>query len=289
MTHVMACIDGSASSTAVCDYAAWASVRLAAPLTFLHALTKECAPPSDLSGTLSIGIRDRLLHELAKLDEQRNALAKEHGDYLLEAAKHRVDQLGIVHPQGRQRHGKLVDCIQEIESEIKLLIIGRNGDTSGAPGERVGLGVENIILTLNCPVLVTPSQFNIPRSFLIVFDGSETDCKIVEAIAHSPFLKGIKCHLLMIDAESDTAWSQVDWARKLLQNNNFTVQTEVMPGEYGIVIERYCEQEKIDILVMSTCGNSKIQGFFVGNIISRTLRSTAIPMLFLPSYLPTRR
>lgn len=289
MTHVMACIDGSASSTAVCDYAAWASVRLAAPLTFLHALTKECAPPSDLSGTLSIGIRDRLLHELAKLDEQRNTLAKEHGDYLLEAAKHRVDQLGIVHPQGRQRHGKLVDCIQEIESEIKLLIIGRNGDTSGAPGERVGLGVENVILTLNCPVLVTPSQFNIPRSFLIVFDGSETDCKTVEAIANSPFLKGIKCHLLMIDAESDTAWRQVDWARNLLQNNNFTVQAEVMPGEYEIVIERYCEQERIDILVMSACGNSKIQGFFGGNILSRTLRSTAIPMLFLPSYLPTRR
>ncbi|KUJ92104.1 MAG: universal stress protein [Pseudomonas sp. 63_8] len=38
MTHVTACIDGSASAPAVCDYAAWASQRLEAPLTFLHVL-----------------------------------------------------------------------------------------------------------------------------------------------------------------------------------------------------------------------------------------------------------
>lgn len=32
MTHVTACIDGSASAPAVCDYAAWASQRLEALL-----------------------------------------------------------------------------------------------------------------------------------------------------------------------------------------------------------------------------------------------------------------
>lgn len=281
MTHVMACIDGSASSTAVCDYAAWASVRLAAPLTFLHALTEESAPPSDLSGTLGIGIRERLLHDLAKLDEQRTTLAKEHGNYLLEAAKHRVDQLGIVHPQGRQRHGKLVDCIQELESEIRLLIIGRNGHASEAQSEHIGIQVENIILTLKRPVLVTPFQFNIPRSFLLVFDGSETGRKSVEAIAHSPFLKGIRCHILMVDQESEDAWRQVDWARNLLQDKNFSVQAAVMPGEVAVVTERYCEQERIDLLVMSSSGHSKIQNFFVGSTTSKTLRKATIPMLFL--------
>ncbi|MBX6040678.1 universal stress protein, partial [Pseudomonas juntendi] len=38
MTHVIACIDGSTSAPAVCDYAAWASLSLEAPLTFLHVL-----------------------------------------------------------------------------------------------------------------------------------------------------------------------------------------------------------------------------------------------------------
>lgn len=38
MTNVVACIDGSSTTPAVCDYAAWASLRLAAPLKFLHVL-----------------------------------------------------------------------------------------------------------------------------------------------------------------------------------------------------------------------------------------------------------
>lgn len=281
MTHVMACIDGSASSTAVCDYAAWASVRLAAPLTFLHALTEEPAPPSDLSGTLGIGIRERLLHDLAKLDEQRTAVAKEHGNYLLEAAKHRVDQLGIVHPKSRQRHGRLVDCIQELENEIRLLIIGRNGQASEAQSEHIGTQVEKVILTLKSPVLVTPSQFNIPRSFLLIFDGGEIAHKSIELIARSPFLKNISCHILMVDQESEAAWRQVDRARNFLQDNNFNVQAAVMPGEAEIVAERYCEQDKIDLLVMSACGHSTIQEYFVGSTTSKILRKAKVPMLFL--------
>jgi len=51
MTHVIACIDGSASAPAVCDYAAWASLRLEAPLTFLHVLDQRQYPvAADLSG-----------------------------------------------------------------------------------------------------------------------------------------------------------------------------------------------------------------------------------------------
>jgi len=46
MTHVMACIDNSQSSLTVCDYAAWASQRLSAPLTLLHVLDKEKYPAS---------------------------------------------------------------------------------------------------------------------------------------------------------------------------------------------------------------------------------------------------
>ena len=56
MTRVMACIDNSQSSLAVCDYAAWASQRLSAPLTLLHVLDKEKYPASaDLSGNIGLG------------------------------------------------------------------------------------------------------------------------------------------------------------------------------------------------------------------------------------------
>jgi len=88
MTHVMACIDGSAVSAAVCDCAAWTSRRLGAPLTLLHVLDQREYPTAaaDLSGIIGLGSREFLLHELATLDEQRNRLALEQGRLMLEAA-----------------------------------------------------------------------------------------------------------------------------------------------------------------------------------------------------------
>ena len=85
----------------------------------------------------------------------------------------------------------------------------------------------------------------------------------------------------MVDQESEAAWRQVDRARNLLQDKNFSVQAAVMPGEVAVVTERYCEQERIDLLVMSSSEHSRIQNFFVGSTTSKTLRNATIPMLFL--------
>jgi len=70
--QVMAAIDGSQFSEGVCDYAAWASLALAAPLTFLHVVDNhpQTAEP-DLSGNIGLGAREHLLEELSHLDEQR--------------------------------------------------------------------------------------------------------------------------------------------------------------------------------------------------------------------------
>ncbi|MBU4499590.1 MAG: universal stress protein, partial [Gammaproteobacteria bacterium] len=105
MANVMACIDGSRSALAVCDYAAWASQRMDAPLAFLHVLGKSDYPvPADLSGNIGLGSREHLLQELAELDEKRSRLALEQGRLMLDAAKARAVAAGVEHPASRQRH-----------------------------------------------------------------------------------------------------------------------------------------------------------------------------------------
>ena len=94
--QVLACIDGSASSEAVCDYAAWASLRLSAPLTLLHVLEPNVgASPADLSGSIGLGSREHLLSELAELDERRARLLREQGKLMLDAATARVRADGV--------------------------------------------------------------------------------------------------------------------------------------------------------------------------------------------------
>ncbi len=76
-THrVLACIDGSILTPAICDYAAWIALRLSAPLKLLHTIDHhpETAVTADLSGNIGLDSRDHLLDELSRIEQQRSKL-----------------------------------------------------------------------------------------------------------------------------------------------------------------------------------------------------------------------
>lgn len=91
MTKIIACIDGSITSPAVCKAAAWTSQRLTAPLDLLHVLDKTEYPKPEnsknLSGNIGLGSHEHLLQELIELDEKRGRLALEHGKNILQEAR----------------------------------------------------------------------------------------------------------------------------------------------------------------------------------------------------------
>nr|WP_298136043.1 universal stress protein [uncultured Pseudomonas sp.] len=282
MTHVMACIDGSQSTTAVCDYAAWASLRLAAPLTLLHVLDDVQYPVSpDLTGNIGLGSREHLLEELAGLDQQRHKIAMEQGRLMLEAARERVQADGIEAAQLRQRHGDLVDCLHELEQDIRLLVIGRQGKTSDSLSQLVGSHLETVIRTLHRPILVSCGEFKAPQSYMFAYDGSATARKGVEMIAASPLLKGLPCHLLMIGADTSDAWAQLEAAKALLQGSASEVHLAIRAGEVEPTLHAYQMDEGIDMLAMGAYGHSRIRQFLVGSTTSHLLRTSTTALLIL--------
>ena len=211
MTNVIACIDGSNATTAVCDYAAWASQRLNAPLTFLHVLNKKEFPtPIDFTGNIGLGSREALLKELTELDEKRGKIALEHGHMMLEVAKSRAHEFGIKDPICRQRHGDLVDTLIEMESEIRLLVMGKQGSIGDSVGDHVGNNLERVVRTMHRPILVSPQTFNIPTSIMIAFDGSPTTRKGVEMVANSPLFKGLPCHVVTVSNDDKDVSENLD-------------------------------------------------------------------------------
>lgn len=281
MTAVISCIDGSPSSAAVCDYSAWASVRLAAPLTLVHILEETPQVPTDFTGSIGLGSREHLLQELAELDEKRGRLAREHGQHLLDAAKHRLDRLGIMHPKALQRHGNLVDSLKEMEDDIRLLVIGRQGEQSGSLFEHIGGHVENVIRTLHRPVLVVPTDFAMPQRFLIAFDGSANGRRVVERLVQSPLLKSLDCHLLMVGEPSAEQQAQLDWATSQLQQAGYTTYSKTCQGEVEDALESYCQDQLISLLVMGAYGHSLIRQFLVGSTTTNMLRRAKLPLLML--------
>lgn len=282
MTHVTACIDGSASAPAVCDYAAWASLALDAPLTFLHVLDQRQYPAAaDLSGNIGLGSREHLLDELALLDEQRSKLALEQGRVMLAAAKERAIADGVSSPEARQRHGDLLESLRELEDDIRLLVIGRQGESSDGAELHVGSQLESVIRIMHRPVLVTPASFKKPESAMLAFDGGATTRKGVDMLAASPLLKRLPIHLVMVGIETGESWALLDAACSTLAAAGHKVHTAIRTGEVEPTLHTYQAEHGIDLLVMGAYGHSRIRQFLVGSTTTHMLRTTTTPLLLL--------
>ena len=280
MSHVIACIDGSSITLAVCDYAAWASRQMDAPLNFLHVLGKSEYPiPADLSGNIGLGSREHLLQELAELDEKRSKVALEQGRLMLEAAKARAVADGVTSPiTSRQRHGELVDTLIEFESDIRLLVVGRQGDSAG---EHIGSHLENVVRTLHRPILVIPADYTEPRRILVAYDGSATTRKAVEMVAASPLFRGLPCHVVMVGADKAESRAQLDWTRTTLEQAGFEVTASLRSGQVEDVLCAYRTEHAIDLIVMGAYGHSKIREFLVGSTTTKLIRQSKVPLLLL--------
>ncbi|MDZ7662354.1 universal stress protein [Thiohalophilus sp.] len=279
MPNVIACIDGTAVSTAVSDCAAWASLQLDAPLVLLHVLDKSEYPAqTDLSGNIGLGSRETLLQELAELDEKRGKLAMEQGRLMLESAKQRALEDGVSEPITHQRHGSLIDSLLAIEQDTRLLVLGKH-DEKLKP--HVGSRVESVVRSLHCPILVTTETFSAPRKVMLAFDGSETTRKGVEMVASSPLFKGIPCHLVMAGNDTRTHREQLDWARNTLEQAGFDAPATIISGDVERVLCDYRAANDIDMLIMGAWGHSVIRRFLVGSTTTSVVRNAAVPVLLL--------
>ncbi|PLX63613.1 universal stress protein [Sedimenticola selenatireducens] len=279
MTQVIACIDGTNISPAVCDYAVWASLRFNAQLEFLHVLDKSEYPTeSNLSGNIGLGSREALLVELAALDEQRGKLALEQGKLMLDAARQRAIAQGIENPGSRQRHGSLVETLIEMETDIRLLVLGKHEDHLS---QHLGSRLENVVRTLHRPILITTASFKAPERVMLAFDGSPTTRKGVEMVASSPLFRGLPCHLVMVGVESDTAREQLAWATSSLEDAGFKTEARIIDGEVERVLCDYRSDHAIDLLIMGAYGHSVIRRFLVGSTTTSVIRNASVPVLLL--------
>jgi len=62
---------------------------------------------------------------------------------MLANAKERAIGNGVTSPESKQRHGELLESLQALEDEIRLLVIGRQGESSGSLSQHVGSQLES--------------------------------------------------------------------------------------------------------------------------------------------------
>jgi nucleotide-binding universal stress UspA family protein len=287
MTNVLACIDASVYWQSVCDHAVWASQRLStplvsAPLQFLHVLDRhpETATTRDWSGNIGLDAQDRLLAELADIDQQRSKLAQLRGREILDAAVQRSRANGVEPAEVRLRHGALVDTLTDLEQDVRLFVLGKRGEHADLAKMHLGSQLERAVRAVHRPLLVASRQFKPIGKFLIAFDGSNTIRKGVEMLASSPLLQGLQCHVVTAGTDA-SAQEQLDWARNTLATAGFDTHIALQPGTADAVISEYVSAHAIDLLVMGAYGHSRIRQLIVGSTTTATIRTCLVPVLLL--------
>ncbi|MDG4866795.1 universal stress protein [Guyparkeria sp. 1SP6A2] len=278
--QVLACIDGSRSTQAVCDYSVWAAQALEAPLTFLHAINNPHAPSkTDLSGNMTLGGREKLLKEMVELEEKRGKLERERGRALLADVLSRAQERGFDAPEELLRNGDITEVILELQEAMQMLVIGKQGRDGDMEAMHVGSHLSGILSMIHKPTLVTPLAFKRPESFLIAYDGSPSAYKLVEMAARTPLLNGMPVHILMVGEEKRANWDKIQIANTRLQKAGFDTQVAIRQGKVDEAVSMYLEEKRIDLLAMGAYGHSPIRYLVLGSTTTKMIMKANVPLL----------
>ncbi|MBA4147011.1 MAG: universal stress protein [Verrucomicrobia bacterium] len=281
MPTIITCTDGSLYAPSVYDLSAWAARRMHAGIHVLHMLDfhRERAQIADFSGSIGVDAREALMQELVALEEAKGRVALNKGRAILSEAERQIKAAGIERVKTEQRHGALVETLEEMEQAADMVVIGRRGESADFAKLHLGGNVERVIRSSIRPVLIASRKFVPIEKFLIAFDGSPSAKKAVAYAVEQPLLKGLECHLLMV-GHSDAGHNQeLESARSQLAEAGYAVVSRHLSGDVEKVIAEVIQAEKIQLLVMGAYGHSRIRQLIVGSTTTTMVRTSLVPVL----------
>lgn len=281
MPTILACTDGSVYAPSIYQHAAWAAHRLSATVEVLHVLDhqRERAPGVDMSGDIGFDTNTHLLEELAKLEEAQGRVARLKGKAILEDARKQLIAAGLTDIVTLQRHGALMDTLEELEPRCDLVVLGKRGEHADFAKGHLGGNLQRVIRTAVRPVLVAARSFAPVERFLIAHDSGPSAAKAIDFVLASPLLKGSACHILRAGRSDDKAQRNLEEAATKLRSSGYEVTSHSIPGEPESVIADAIKREDIQLLVMGAYGHSPIRELVLGSTTTTMVRTCLVPVL----------
>ncbi len=280
---IIACTDGSLYASSVYHHAAWAASRQSAPIHVLHVIERHEHPSErDLSGTIGFDASAELLAELALADETHARVARLRGQAILDDAMRQLraaatdDSPDVT---ATQRHGSLVDAVDELVDDTSLIVIGKRGEHADFARGHLGSNLERVVRSVPVPVLVASREFRTPVRFLIAFDGGASACKAVHYVTTEPLLRGAECHLLAVGKAAGELARPLETAADSLRTAGFTVTADLLPGDADDIIAREVREREIHLLVMGAYGHTRVRRLILGSTTTTLLRTCTVPVL----------
>lgn len=277
--EILACIDGSSVSTAVCDYSSWIAGIVERPLKLIHSIENNPeAPLVDYSGAIGLGSQDELLSELIEVEQSRASLMIKKGQLMLNAAKESAVNAGVTNVSIYQHHGTLAESLIELEDDIRVLVMGIRGKEHDSQSEGIGHQLETVIRSLHKPILVVNEEFTEPKKAMLAYDGSAACVKALQMVISSKLFKKIPCHLVHVGDGAEALLSEA--SDKLIQAG-IEVTAVQLEGEADEALAKYQIENDIGIMLMGAFSHNKFRDFLLGSFTAKMLEKTNRPLLLL--------
>ncbi len=277
MPTILTCTDGSLYAPSIHQHAAWAASRTGADIHVLHVIERDESPdPQDLSGSIGFDASAELLEELARHDESHARLARLRGKAILEDAVKRLEGHNV---RTTQRHGSVVETLDEFEKGAELVVIGKRGEHADFAKGHLGSNLERVVRSARIPVMVAAREFKPIARFLVAFDGGPSSLKAAHHVATNSLLKGLECHLVMVGRQDKEHELSLDHAATSLRGAGFEVTADLLTGDPEEVISAEVEKREIDLLVMGAYGHSRVRNLILGSTTTHLIRTCHVPVV----------
>jgi nucleotide-binding universal stress UspA family protein len=218
---------------------------------------------------------------MAALDEQRSKVALEMGKEMLANAQTIAEQQGCAQIEQTQRHSDIVEAICDLESDARLIVIGRSGQGNKPDFNAIGSHIEQVIRQVHTPVLIANKDFSAPKSFMLAYDGRETADKAVKRIIEGGLLHGMTCHLVTVKNKQSGLMEKFKATEKMLRDSGFDVKASFLEDAIFAGLMDYKTNNEVDMLVMGAFSHSKLAQAFLGSNTLKMIENTHLPMLIL--------
>ena len=289
MKRLLICTDGSAAATTSYYCGLWAAKKLQAIIDIIFVTDvrgQTVATRQNFSGSLELESTQTLLEQIAEVESDRAQVNYQIAKKVLDEASLFFEQADYSPVNLIHETGQLVECVQEYEHEVELVILGRQGQSEDFPADHVGANVERLLHGSHHPCLVTAGTFNDIQKLLLAYDGSPSCQKMLQYLLSSPLFQGLELHLLSVakSEELQQGYLSLEEAQKQAETAGFHPICQQESGTHPEqIIATYEKENDIDLLLMGAYGHSRVHRMMLGsathNILKKSQSQTPV-MLF---------
>jgi nucleotide-binding universal stress UspA family protein len=276
MNKVLVCLDGSNLSKAVCDYGIDIAKKLNLPLVLLNVIEhSHISKKVNLSGNIGLGSKDDLLEELAneEMNESKQLILK--GKAVLKEMEEYVKSQNLTNYTTLQKHGTLYETLDELSSDLRIAIIGLKGESSS----NIGSHIEELLRTLNIPILLVNKEFTPIQSILMAYDGSEYANKAIKIAKQNPIFPKVIRYIVNVNKDTNISNKLLSEAKQMFANANIDVETKSLSGDSVEALLQYQKENNIDIIAMGAYSHNRFRSAIFGSFTTKMLLNSKVPLL----------